>query len=90
METSSIDQRQTRITVRPPQFSIAALLGAIAAIGVTFGVLNWLGMTEVVGYFVLAVIVVAAVAASGLVLALLQAYAATGAESKSRETGSGG
>ncbi len=90
MEPPSIEERQTRITVRPPQFSIAALLAAIAAIGVTFGVLNWLGMTEAVGYFVLAVIVVAAVAASGLVLALLQAYAATGAESRSRESGSGG
>ena len=90
MEPSSIEQGRTRLGVRPPQFSLAGLFGAIAAIGVTFGVLNWLGMTEVVGYFVLAVIVVAAVAASGLVLALLQAYAATGAESKSRETGSGG
>ena len=41
------------------------------------------------GRLAVAVIVVAGVAAAGLVLALLQAYAATGAESRSREGGSG-
>lgn len=79
MSPSNNERRPSRITLRPVQFRLGTLLLAITAVAVAFGVLNWLGMSEAVGYFVLAVICVAAAATAGLVLALLQAYAASAA-----------
>jgi len=65
---------QAKITVRPPQFGLRALLAAAAAIGLTFGVLAWFQVTAAVGFFALAILVIAALATAGLIAALLQAY----------------
>ncbi|MHB8898486.1 MAG: hypothetical protein ACYC6Y_07040 [Thermoguttaceae bacterium] len=63
-----------KITVRPPQFGVRTLLMCATGIGLTFGVLRWFEVSAEVGFFVLAILIVAAVATAGLVAALLQAY----------------
>ncbi len=74
MNASPFETDSVKITVRPPQFSLRALLAAAAGIGVTFGVLRWFDVSPAVGFFVLAVVVVATMATAGLVAALLQSY----------------
>ncbi len=74
MNPSPFETELVKITIRPPQFSLRALLFAAAGIGVTFGVLRWFEVSAAVGFFVLAVFVVAAVATAGLIAALLQSY----------------
>lgn len=66
--------QQVKITVRPPQFGLRTLLFATAGVGLTFGVLGWFEVSAAVGFFVLAVLLVAALATAGLMAALLQAY----------------
>jgi hypothetical protein len=78
MSPSPFDTKNTPLTVRPPQFSLRTLLVAAAGIGLTFGVLRWFDVSPAVGFFVLAVLIVAALATAGLMLSLLQAYGAAG------------
>jgi Na+/H+ antiporter NhaA len=74
MSPSPFETAPAKITVRPPQFGLRTLLIAAAAIGLTFGVLGWFQVSAAVGFFVLAILVVAALATAGLMAALLQAY----------------
>lgn len=74
MSSSPFEPKQAKITVRPPQFGLRTLLVAAAGIGLTFGVLGWFEVSAAVGFFVLGILVVAALATGGLLAALLQAY----------------
>jgi thiol:disulfide interchange protein len=74
MTQSPFETTPAKITVRPPQFGLRTLLIAAAGIGLTFGVLGWFQVSAAVGFFVLAILVVAAIATAGLMAALLQAY----------------
>lgn len=74
MSPSPFEMQNVKITVRPPQFGLRTLLLAAAGIGLTFGVLRWFEVSAAVGFFVLAVLIVAALATAGLMAALLQAY----------------
>ncbi len=74
MSLSPFEAAPAKITVRPPQFGLRTLLIAAAGIGLTFGVLGWFQVSPAVGFFVLAILIVAAVATGGLMAALLQAY----------------
>lgn len=74
MSPSPFETDHVKITVRPPQFGLRTLLLAAAGIGLTFGVLRWFDVSAAVGFFVLAVLIVAALATAGLMAALLQAY----------------
>lgn len=74
MSSSPFEPKQAKITVRPPQFGLRTLLVAAAGIGLTFGVLGWFKVSAAVGFFVLGILIVAALATAGLLAALLQAY----------------
>ena len=74
MSPSPFETTPAKITVRPPQFGLRTLLIAAAGIGLTFGVLGWFQVSAAVGFFVLAILVVAAIATAGLMAAMLQAY----------------
>jgi hypothetical protein len=74
MSPSPFETDHVKIAVRPPQFGLRTLLLAAAGIGLTFGVLRWFDVSAAVGFFVLAVLIVAALATAGLMAALLQAY----------------
>ncbi len=74
MTPSPFEPENAKITVRPPQFGLRTLLLAAAGIGLTFGVLRWFDVSPAVGFFVLAVLIVAALATAGLMAALLQGY----------------
>ncbi|NLS96100.1 MAG: hypothetical protein GXX96_28510 [Planctomycetaceae bacterium] len=74
MTPSPYESQHVKITVRPPQFGLRTLLFAAAGVGLTFGVLGWFEVSAAVGFFVLAVLLVAALATAGLMAALLQAY----------------
>lgn len=76
--------REAKITVRPPQFGLRTLLAAAAGIALTFGVLGWFEVSAAVGFFVLGVLVVAALATAGLLAALLQAYTEIGSTAGAR------
>ena len=89
MSQSPFEPAPAKITVRPPQFGLRGLLVVAAGIGLTFGVLGWFEVSAAVGFFALAILVIAALATAGLMAALLQAYTivepATKAESKEGE-----
>ncbi len=74
MTPSPFETESAKITVRPPQFGLRTLLLAAAGIALTFGVLRWFDVSAAVGFFVLAVLIVAALATAGLMAALLQGY----------------
>jgi len=74
MSPSPFETETAKIAVRPPQFGLRTLLLAAAGIALTFGVLRWFDVSAQVGFFVLAILVVAALATAGLMAALLQAY----------------
>lgn len=74
MNPSPFETEPVKITILPPQFSLRALLVAAAGIGATFGVLRWFEVSAAVGFFVLAVFLVAALATGGVIAALLQSY----------------
>ncbi len=74
MSPSPFETENVKIAVRPPQFGLRTLMLAAAGIGLTFGVLRWFDVSAEVGFFVLAILVVAALATAGLMAALLQAY----------------
>jgi hypothetical protein len=58
---------------RPPlQFSLRGLLLLTAAVAVLFGTLRWLGVSPEASGFILVVLVIAAAAAIGLMVAILR------------------
>lgn len=86
MSPSPFETAPAKITVRPPQFGLRTLLIAAAGIGLTFGVLGWFEVSAAVGFFVLAILVVAALATAGLMAALLQAYTVVETRDKPEST----
>ena len=68
--TSDEDQPPPRPPRRPLQFSLRAMFGLTAAVSVLFGTLRWLGVPPAASGVILAILIVAALAALGLVLAI--------------------